>query len=68
MSRTIRANDPTDGRYYGGPTGRDKKPFGKPVSWYKKMERQQRRAREKQALRNGDEPPVFKKTDEWEWL
>ena len=34
---------------------------------YKRNNRRQRRAQEKNALRHGREIPLFKNTDEWDW-
>lgn len=44
----------------------DGKDWGKPASWYKKMQRRLRRSRERHALRNGEEIPFFRKTDVWD--
>jgi hypothetical protein len=46
--------------------GRDKKAW-KPPKWFKRMNRQQERARERSALQSGKEVPLFKKRDMWEW-
>lgn len=47
--------------------GRDKKPWYKPNREFKQMQRQGERSRVKQAVRMGKEPPIFKKTDVWDW-
>ena len=40
----------------------------KPPKWYKKMKKKIRKAKVKQALRQGNEEiPTFKKTDTWDW-
>ena len=36
-------------------------------SWFKKENRQNRRAQEKQAVREHKDPPKFRKTDTWDW-
>ena len=36
-------------------------------SYWKKMRRRKRRKKEKSAIRNGMEPPRFKKTDEYDY-
>jgi len=46
---------------------RDRKPWGKPPKWFKQMNRRIERAREKQALRNDKEIPIWKKSDRWDW-
>ena len=77
MSRTIRTEDPywfsifADSQPAWKAT-RDKKPWYKPPSWYKRMKRQQRRAQDRNALqrilRTGEgEIPIHKKTDMWNW-
>jgi hypothetical protein len=47
---------------------RDKKKGYKPGSIYKRIAKAQRRAKEKEALRNGRDIPVFRRSDEWHWL
>jgi len=47
--------------------GRDKKPFYKPDKKYKYMTKRIRRSKEKQALREGKEMPIFKHTDMYDW-
>ena len=52
--------------------GRDKKPFYKPDKAFKKVRRQQERAKVKDALRHiftVEEPimPTLRKNDEWDW-
>ena len=46
---------------------RDKKPWGKPPKWFKQINRRWERSKVKQAIREDKEPPLFKKTDQWEW-
>jgi hypothetical protein len=46
---------------------RDRKPYFKPNSEFKKVRRRIRRAKEKQALRENKEIPIFKKDDVWDW-
>lgn len=46
---------------------RDQKPWGKPPKWFKQMNRRIERAREKNALRNEKEIPLFRRGDQWEW-
>ena len=46
---------------------RDRKPWGKSPAQFKKFQERQRRAKRKAALRAGKEPPVEKKTNDWEW-
>lgn len=46
---------------------RDRKQWNKPPKWFKQMNRRIERAREKQALREEKEIPLFKKTDQWNW-
>ncbi len=36
-------------------------------SWFKKMQKKKRKAKEKQAVRTGKEPPLSKKSDHWDW-
>ena len=66
-----RVNDPfwhdsywlTDDEY----TQRDiKNPF-KPNKKFKSLRKRSRKAKERQALRENREIPVFKKTDTWDW-
>jgi len=47
--------------------GRDKKPYHKSPSWYKKQRERARRAKRKAALKNGKEMPVEKKDNDWKW-
>lgn len=61
MSRTYRHPN-----YLTGTT-RDGKSFHKPDSFFKKTKRRSRKAKEKQALIRGEDPPKFRKTDEWDW-
>jgi len=46
---------------------RDEKPRGKPPKWFKKMNRRWERNLVNQAVRQGKEPPRFRKYDQWEW-
>ena len=47
---------------------RDRKPWGKPPKWFKKMYRRIERAQVNHAVRTGKEIiPIFKKTDRWNW-
>ena len=46
---------------------RDKKWNYKPAKWFKKIMRKEERAKQKNALRNTKELPIFKKRDMWEW-
>jgi hypothetical protein len=41
--------------------------YGGIPSWYKRMRKRIRKAKEKDALRNGEDPPLFKRGDEYEW-
>jgi len=43
-------------------------PCGGPPATFKKQQKKIRRAKEKQALREKKEIPVFKKTDCWDWF
>lgn len=50
----------------------DRKKWGKPPSWFKKMAAAKRKAKAKQALRNMQDPdelivPESPKTDQWDW-
>lgn len=53
-------------------TEKDRKPKywsklrGIPSS-FKKLEKKRRRAKEKQAVRRGEEPPRTRKSDHWHW-
>lgn len=47
--------------------GRDKKPWYKPSKLFKDMEKRERRAKEREALRQGKEIPFFKHTDVWNY-
>ena len=78
MSRTERRNaDEHKSRYnpyeekhvqLGNINHRDKKEGDKPPSWYKKLRRQMRRSKEKQAMRENKEAmPKFKHDDQWNW-
>lgn len=70
MSHTFR-NHSWSKRWFAGikesALGRDKKPGSKPPGWYKRLRRRLRRHREKQAMRNGQMIPIFKKDDQWNW-
>lgn len=47
---------------------RDTKYGDKPPGWFKRLRRRMRRAKEKQAMRDGKEAiPKFKRTDQWDW-
>lgn len=73
MSRTRRDHKGCSGYgyYYIGvhdnDLGYDVKPGCKPPSWWKKIRRRNRRAKERQALRNGKDAPQFKRVDVWDW-
>lgn len=41
--------------------------YGGIPSWWKRMRKRIRRAKEKDALRHGKEPPRFRHDDAWEW-
>jgi len=43
------------------------KPFWKPNKIFKRIMKQRRRSKDKQALRNEQEPERHKKTDIWDW-
>jgi hypothetical protein len=47
--------------------GRDKKAWDKPNKSFKQMKRQRERAKVKDAIAKGKEPPVFRKSDQWDW-
>lgn len=67
MSDTYRKGCPRD--WGDKPYKSDHKPYCKPNSKFKKLQKQRRKAKEKQALKvNPDNIPIFKKTDEWDWL
>lgn len=70
MSRTKRDHN-WGTRWFAGLSdrdlGRDRKPGSRPPGWWKRIRRRSRRARQKQALRNGKELPIEKKTDVWDW-
>jgi len=36
-------------------------------SWWKQMRQRIRRAKDRQAMRRGDEPPKWKHDDIWDW-
>jgi hypothetical protein len=59
-------------RWPDAKAGRDHKPGDKPPGWWKRLRRQQRRAAEQRALpklgAGGGEIPLFKHTDQWDWL
>lgn len=65
MSRTFRAD------YYGTDLNpkchRDKKKGYKPPSGFKKTANRQRRAKERDSMRQSQEIPLWKKTDTWKW-
>jgi len=70
MSRTMRDSNHPWYPYAKGP--RDKKPWWKPPSDFKKMKQAIRRAKAKQALREMIIPEEFinvqfKKKDMWDW-
>lgn len=46
---------------------KDSKPGCKPAGWYKRMKSRLRRAREKQAFREGREPVMQKNDYMWYW-
>ena len=41
--------------------------WGSPPSWFKKLQRQRRRSQTRQAIREGREPPRFRREDRWLW-
>jgi len=43
-------------------------PFGTAPSSFKKSRRRERRAREKNAMKNDIELPIFKKSDSYDWF
>ncbi len=49
----------------GSKKGRDKKPWYKPGKVFKVCEKRSRKAKERNALRAGEEMPIFRKTDVW---
>lgn len=53
--------------YYLNRNDRDKKPWNKPPKHFKQMKRRLERAKVKNALRCGKEPPIFPKSDVYEW-
>lgn len=57
------------GHIWGGPPvqGRDRKPWFKPPRWFKAMRERIRRAKAKDALRNGREPERVRQRNVWEW-
>jgi len=42
--------------------------YGQIPSWWKRLRRRMRRAKEKDALRTGKQIPRFKKSDDWDWF
>ena len=46
---------------------RDGKPHHKPSKIFKVIRRRRERAQVKDAMRNGSQIPLFKKSDEWDW-
>jgi len=46
---------------------RDRKPWDKPSREFKAMNRRVERARVADAIRNGRDIPLFKKSDQWDW-
>jgi hypothetical protein len=64
MSRTIRKEH----RVFSTVTTRDKKPWFKPDSTFKKIRKKVRKAREKRAFREEKEIPKFRKEDRWLYL
>ncbi len=65
MSRTKRKY-PEDYKPLNDPkAGRDRKPFWKPGKAFKKCERSGERAAEKIAVAKGEDPPITKKSDTW---
>ena len=46
---------------------RDKKPWDKPPKCFKKIRRRIEKAKVKNALVNGKEPPLFHKNDQHDW-
>lgn len=72
MSRTYRTKDRTmwfifPERMSKWKKIRDKKPYFKPNSEFKKLRRRIRRAKERQAMRENKLIPIFKKDDMWDW-
>lgn len=56
------------GEYFVNRSCPDRKPWGKPPKWYKKMNRRIERARMKGAVRTNKEViPFFKQHDAWDW-
>lgn len=53
--------------WIGGPDEAWKEATNYVPSWFKRMKGRARRAKEKQALREGKEVPKFKKSNIWEW-
>lgn len=47
--------------------GRDGKAWDKPDKEFKRMKRQAERAKVKDAMAKGQEPPIFRKSDRWDW-
>lgn len=71
MSNTYRKTCPDSWAYKYEDKGyqSDVKPYCKPNSKFKKAQKQRRKAKEKQAMRSDPENvPVFKKSDQWDWL
>ena len=64
VSRTYRKSDPL---WEGYDTHRDKKKPYKPNKSFKRLEKQKRRAKDRQALIHDQDAPKWKKTNEWNW-
>ncbi len=66
MSRTYRKGTWSD---FSSPKKftRDQKKFHKPPKYFKNMQKNKRKAQEKQALRQDKEIPKFPKTDVWDY-
>lgn len=67
MSRTYRKDRAGWDFFDSWKTASDTKKWYKPTKKFKKVLKNKRKAKEKQALRTGDEIPRFKKEDEWAW-
>lgn len=68
MSRTVRNRDCFD-EFEQEHKGfqRDRKPWWKPPKGFKHLKRRQERAKAKQALREGREPPKVRHSDTYDW-
>lgn len=67
MSRTRRATDPIYNYHEGWKANADKKRWWKPNKKFKALQKQIRKAKERQAFRERKDVPIFKKTDVWNW-